>query len=358
MNTETEKPRRRIGPLKGGLIVLAALTVLVLLLIVFRPKERPGPPGEKPVPVRVLRIEPRVLPDTIALPGRIEPRTDARLGAEKAGRVVELNAERGDRVEKDQVLLRVEDRSWGAILRQAEVEYREAEKELGRWRELKNAGAVAVSEFDAVQMRFDHAEASLAQARVNFAQCEVRSPFAGLVDDRFIEPGEYANEGAAVFRVVDIDVVKLLVDLPEQDAFAVKPGDLLAFTVASVPGRAFTGEVSFVAFVASRESNSFRIEAMVPNADYALKGGMIADVAVVRSVRDDALVVPLASVLPKKGEHIVFVVDQGRAVRRVVKIDAIVGDEAVLASGVHPGEDLVIEGQRVLMDGALVQVTE
>jgi hypothetical protein len=71
---------------------------------------------------------------------------------------------------------------------------------------------------------------------------------------------------------------------------------------------------------------------------------------------DDAIVVPLNAVVPQKGDSVVFVVKGERVERRVVRIDRIIGEEAVLASGLSADESIVIEGQRSLHDGATVAV--
>ena len=178
----------------------------------------------------------------------------------------------------------------------------------------------------------------------------------GIVDVSGIEEGEFANEGVPVFRIVNIDRVKVVVDVPEKDIMSVEHGSASPFRVLCFPGRTFTGTVSFVSMQASRESNSFRTELLAENPGHALRGGMIAEVTWKRRTVDDAVLVPLAAVIPKKGEHVAFVVEDGRAVRRVVRIDAFTGEEALLASGIRPGDELVIEGQRALQDGAPVEV--
>jgi multidrug efflux pump subunit AcrA (membrane-fusion protein) len=63
-------------------------------------------------------------------------------------------------------------------------------------------------------------------------------------------------------------------------------------------------------------------------------------------------------VIPEKGEHVVFVVENGRATRRVVRIESILGNEALIASGVRAGETVVVEGQRALEEGLRVSVVE
>jgi membrane fusion protein (multidrug efflux system) len=120
---------------------------------------------------------------------------------------------------------------------------------------------------------------------------------------------------------------------------------------------AFTGRVTFVSGVARRENNAFRIEASVANAGRRLKGGMIARAEIARGTVEAAVAVPLAAVVPRKGDHVVFVLRGERAERRVVRIESITGHEAILSSGLAVGETIVIEGHRALQDGMLLEVT-
>lgn len=343
---------------RGGVWAWGGLGVVVALIVLFgvlkKPPEKTAVEPEKPVAVRTLAIEPRTVEDALQLPARIEPLQEAHLGAERAGRVVELLADKGQAVEAGQVLLRLDGRLWAAAVRRAEIEARDAGKDLKRWKELEKTGAVSGSEYESVQRRQESAEIALDEARTMLAQCEVRAPFAGVVVDRLVEEGDYANEGQAVLRLIRLDRVKLLFDVPEQDIGAMQVGQRKTFTLAALPGREFAGEIAFVSSQAERESNSFPVELAVDNADGALKAGMIAQVALVRQERAGAIVVPLAAIVPRKGEHYVFAVADGHAVRKRVQIAALIGSEAVLESGVAAGERVVVEGHRGLQDGMAV----
>ena len=188
------------------------------------------------------------------------------------------------------------------------------------------------------------------------SQCEVRSPFAGVIVARLVEVGDYANEGQAVLRVIRLDRVKLTFDVPEQDIGSLQVGQHKTFTLAVLAGREFTGEITFVSSQAERESNSFPVELTVENADGALKAGMIAQVDLVRRERKGAVVVPLAAIVPRKGEHYLFAVENGHAIRKRIQIAALMGHEAVLESGVGEGDQIVVEGHRGLQDGMVVSV--
>jgi membrane fusion protein, multidrug efflux system len=345
---------------KGSLLAWGLLAVVVVLIGILaalpRPEEQVEAEAERAVAVRVLELAPRRMPDEIRLPGRIEPLQAALLPAERAGRVVELLVDKGAAVEAGQMLVRVDRRLWEAAHRRAAIERRDAERDLQRWRELEKTGAVSASDFEAVSRREESARIAVDETQVFLDQCEVRAPFAGLIADRLVELGDYANEGQAVLRLIRLDRVKLAFDVPERDIGAVAPGQEMSFTLAALPGREFRGTVAFVASQAARESNSFAVELEVDNADGALKAGMIAQVGLVRRVREAAVVVPLAAVVPRKGEHYVFVVENGRAVRKRVQIAALIGSEAVIEGGLALGEQVVVEGHRGLQDGLKVAV--
>ena len=351
----TETLRRK----KGSLLVWGALAGVVLLIVAFaairKPAEKKAAEAEKPVPVRTLAIEPRRVTDLLRLPWRVEPLQAANLAAQRAGQVVELLADKGQAVAEGQVLLRLDSRLWDAARRRAEIEARDAARDYARWKELEKTGAVSASDYEGIQRRQESAAIALEEAQTMVAQCEVRAPFAGTLVDRMVEIGDYANEGQAVLRLIRLDRVKVAFDVPEQEIEALQPGQRKTFTLAALPGREFAGEVAFVSSQAARESNSFAAELEAENADGALKGGMIAQVVLARQEREGAMVVPLAAIVPRKGEHYVFTAENGRAVRKRVLIASLTGSEAVLEGGLAPGERVVVEGHRGLQDGMKVE---
>ncbi|HMP73104.1 MAG TPA: efflux RND transporter periplasmic adaptor subunit [Kiritimatiellia bacterium] len=351
------KPRRSsvvIWTLIGVLLVM-----VVLSMVLRRAPEAMAEVEERTYPVRVMRVERSGVEDVLELPGRVEPKVQAQLATEKPGRITELLVRQGDEVSKGQVLLRLNDQVWRNVLAQAEIELREAKRDYSRWVELSRAGAVSTSDLDTARARLDRAEVQVLEALEHVRQCEVVSPGKGIINARYVEVGEHVPEGGAVFELVVVDPVKVSVDLPERAAGAVRPGDRLAFRAGPAGGEGFEAEVTFVAAVASSLNNSFRVEGEAPNPEGRLKPGMIATVRVPRGEAREVVSVPLASVIPRKGEHFVFVEREGRAVRRLVRLDRITGDRAVLASGLEEGEGLIVEGHRGLADGVRVErVTE
>lgn len=355
----TRRGSRAVGALLWGALGLTIVGCVIMVATMKQAARRrtvPAVPKEASVPVRTMDVAPRSMPDTLRLPGRIEPANDVLLSAEKPGPIVMLGADEGDSVTAGQVLLRVDDRTWKAILERAQVEKRDAERDRERWAELKKAGAVSESDFDAIDRRLRLATAAVEEAQAQMDHCEIRSPIAGVVEERSVEVGEHVGEGTPCFRIVDATRVKILIDIPEKDVRYIAPGRKVELRVPALEGRIFTGEVAFVSSAAAAQSNSFRTELTAGNPDGLLRGGMLVEAEIVRRVRADIIVVPLAAVVPRRGEHVVFTVREGRALRHTVKIDSIAGQEAALSAGLEAGEKLVIDGQRLLSDGAGVEV--
>lgn len=345
-----DKRRNKVG--LGLWIGIGLLTALVVALILLPPRREPKPPREdKPALVRSLIVTPRAIADVLELTGRVEARADTVMGCEQEGRIVDLAVDRGARVKAGQVLLATDRRLWEAGVRRALIERDDAARDLRRWSELRAAGAVSPSEFEAAQSRLDRAEVALRETQTWLDQCEVRAPFDGLVAERLVEPGSFVNKGQAAFRIVRLDPVKIVFDLPERDILTARVGAPVTFGVTAAPAQTFTGRVAFVSPAAPPGGHAFRIELEADNAVGLLRPGMIADVHYVRGERATALVIPLAAVTPRKGETVVYVIEADRAVRRVVQIDGLRGAEAILAGGLTRGERLVIEGQRALQDG-------
>jgi len=344
-----EKTKALWGKLdKTGKILLSVLGGIILLILLFnvlppRKKELPAQPVVR-VPVQVVEAVAKDRPDIIVLPGLVMADVDATLAAEKSGRVVELLADRGQVVTRGEVMLQLDDRT-------ARIAFEDADRNLERFEKLSGTGAVSQKDLDDIRKACDLAEAEL-------SDCTVKSPTGGVVNERYVEEGEYVVPGTPVFDVLSINPVRISADIPERNIAALHLGDPITFEILSLPGNTFTGTVSYVSAKASTDNNAFRVELSVPNPDRLLRPGMIASMQYHRGTFKQAIALPLEAIIPQKGDHIVFIIRDGRAVRQMVRIDTIINQEAVISSGAKPGEWVVIRGNRLLSDGSLVTIED
>ena len=348
-------------PTKTTLILFGSLTIVLLLIVLMSVTKPNGKdrPEAKEVAAMVSTLQVRLTntADIVYLPALIEANVNAVLSAEKAGRIVELMADRGDRIDKGQQLLQIDDRIWQTNLKQAKIAASDAKKNFERVKALQEAGAVAASEYDRNEMESVTTASMLEAANINIEQCRVVSPITGTLNDRFVEAGEYVQPGTPVFQVVDHATVKVMIQIPEKDIYSIKLGDRITFTVQPLPHRVFDGKVSFVAAQADERNNAFRAELAVGNADGILRPGMIAQIEFHRGICNNMVSLPMSAVLPSKGDHIVYLVKDGHAVRRKVQIDTITRQRALISQGLETGDQVVIEGNRTLSDGQRIEIT-
>ncbi|MCF7847835.1 MAG: efflux RND transporter periplasmic adaptor subunit [Kiritimatiellales bacterium] len=340
------------------LIILAMIEVAVMMLMnAPEPATEKVDTNENAQLVSILPVQLTNTADVVYLPAKVRANVSATLAAEKAGRIMALAADRGDHVGKGQLLLKIDDRILQAALKQAEVAMRDALSNYDRFKKLQKTGAVSASEYDGIERAYIVAEALLDEARVNIELCRIHSPVDGNINDRFVEAGEYVQPGTPVFEVVDSQTVKVLILVPEKDIFALHKGDRVSFSVQPLADRVFTGTVSFIATQADESNNAFRAELTIENRDGVLRPGMIARVEFVRGIRENMISLPLSAVVPSNGDHIVYLVKDGQAVRRKVQVETITRERALIATGLTNADLVITEGNRTLSDGQLVELT-
>lgn len=309
---------------------------------------------EHGVPVRVMRVEMRQITDVVSLPGVLEPVSDLWIAAEQGGRIVEMNVEEGDRVTAADTLFSVDARLLKMGLRQARIDAENAGRDAERHKLLAEDGALAERDYDQIIFRRDMTDAALRLAEVMVSRCVALAPVDGYIEKRLVDAGEYVSEGQAVLRLVNTDSLYAVVDIPEKDVVHVKNG--MPVRVSTVAGVVQTGRLDFVAMTADRSTHTFRTKILLENNTAGLRGGMLVEACIDRGTQE-VIAVPLTSIVPRRGEHVVFLVDNGHAVMRVVQILRFSGESAII-DGLAPGDKVIVDGHRGMRDGIAVRVDE
>lgn len=345
---------------KGKTIFTAILMLAVLLvglLIVFRP-DIPDieAPAAQRIAVTTMNVEPQSMADEIMLPARAVPFDDVIVAAEQAGRIIALHIDQGDTVRQNDTLLQIDDRPWRTGLKRAELAMRDARRDVERVRDLRRSGAISQSDLDTAETRFDTAQLALEDAQLQLERCTPSAPLSGIAEKRLVSAGEYVNPGQPLFRLLNTERMKIVFDVPERDVGTLRFGESYAFTLDPYPDELFEGDMRFIAAAADPANNAFRVELWVDNPDGRIRAGMIARARLKRRTIDHAVILPLQAVVPMSGQNIVYVVDADHAVRRIVQLDAIIDGKAVIRHGISEGDEVIIDGNRAVLDGTPVTV--
>jgi len=240
------------------------------------------------------------------------------------------------------------------------AQYETAQVDLGQYPErVRVAEAELRSDLSAVQVaeaEIARRQAELGLAEKRLGDATLRTPIAGAVARRHVNPGEYVRENVAIFSIVRSDPLKYSGVVSEHAALAIRPGQAVRLEVDPVPGRAFTGRVTRVSPAVDVANRTVLLEAEVPNADGLLKPGLFARGAL--AIRRDTAVpfVPEAAVSTFAGITKVFVLADGKAQETSVKLGLRQGGMVEILEGVRPGQQVATSSLAQLHDGAAVTV--
>jgi RND family efflux transporter MFP subunit len=294
------------------------------------------------------------------------------VASEVAGRVVAVEARRGERVERNGTLTRIDPTVFRLRLEEARAQLREAranqenlELELERTRTLLEQKSISNREYDDARFRARAAESRIEalKARIetlehDLSRCTVRAPFGGFVVEEHTELGQWVREGGTIAEIADIDPILVTVPVPDRYVRHVAEGQALSLRFDGLgEGADRTGEVRSVVPVGNEEARTFPVEILVPNPEGDLLSGFSCRVLVPVGEEETRLLVPKDAVVPgEAGSFHLFAVREGRAVRVEVDKGQDHDGSVAVRGPVEPGDAVVVEGNERLFPGQPVRV--
>lgn len=250
-----------------------------------------------------------------------------------------------ERLELAQSRFEREERLWKQKIT-AEQDYVEARQALAEARIETRSADVKLR---ALGLSHEEMKELATQADRPFAQVSINAPFDGTVIERDAAPGELVTEETALFRIADLQTVWVIANVFEKDMPRLKLRQPASVTVRALPGRSFSGRVTWIADTIDEQTRTLPIRIEVENKDRALKPGYFVKAAVVVDEKQDAIVVPTAAVQRSKGESVVFVeAGVGRFQRREVALGVVTNGKAEVVFGLDANEPVVTDGSFIL----------
>jgi membrane fusion protein, multidrug efflux system len=315
---------------------------------------------------RVINVETRAIEEVdfseqIRLTGTVTAHRDVTVAAEENGVIRQLPVPKGSRVAAGTIIARIDDRILRTQVAQARAQAEltaEVADRRSRLFSQENIGSeLAVLEARAASQQ---ARANLEGLTERLNRTIVRAPVSGILESRAVEVGSMVSMGTPVGRIIEVNPAKITAGVPERFAGDVVPGSPARITFDVLPGRAFDATISYVGTAVNPRNRTFPVEVVLPNAGYAIKPEMVANVEVVKRSLRQAIVVPQEALVRVENGFVAFVVEErdGRSVARVrrVVLGASQRNQVVVESGLSAGEQLIIVGQQQVADGDRVAV--
>jgi HlyD family secretion protein len=356
----------------GGAVVVLGVFIAANL----KPKA-----SSRGVDVRVEEVGMRRIESWVRAPGKVQPVSKVQVSSNVMGRVIELAVKEGQRVQKGELLLRLDDERYRSMVAQyraaiqsgeaqvtlAEAEEREAKDKLSRTEKLapeglaseqeltaaRTSAQVATARVKAAREEVSRARAGLAQGEKDLRETVFLAPMDGVVTALNIEAGENVmtgtmnNPGTVILTLADLSAIEILADVDETDVVRITPGQTARVFIDALPDTTFPGTVTRVgesgrgATGTAQEATSFEVAVLLDDPPSGIRSGMNADVEVLTGTVDSVLAVPLQGLTARPP----VVVERWKAKREKRTFDAA----AIDTTG--PAARNLVEGVFLFDDG-------
>ena len=220
-------------------------------------------PAERKVSVEVETLAASPFQPELVIQGQVSAWQQVEVRAQVSGVVESLPVSLGQRVSTGETLLRLSQEDRLATLQQAEARFRQAEADLRGARQLRGNQLISEAETLRLESEMAGAQAHLAAARLAVQHLTPKAPFAGIVNRREVELGDFVQPGQALFQLVNTSRLKIQGQVPQQTVGDLSEGQAIQAFLAD--GRHLDARITFVASTAEPSTRSFRIEAEADN---------------------------------------------------------------------------------------------
>jgi membrane fusion protein (multidrug efflux system) len=246
------------------------------------------------------------------------------------------------------------------MVAEARARYDQAMKDYDRMKKLYEENIVSKGQLDTAKTALDTSKAALDSVGVNLNDGSLTSPISGILDLLNVDPGEYISPGQTVMKIVNINRVKVELPVPEKDILYFKKGQHVKIELENTKGekQEFSGTLDFVSITAESATRTYVVKVVVDNPDHIFRPGMIVRAHLVRRNIEEAIAVPFFTIIDREDGKAVFVIEDGVARVRPIEYGIFQRGIVEIRSGLEIGDQLIIVGQRKLVDGEKVEVTD
>ena len=325
-----------------------------------------------PVPVRVAIIEKKLVSARISLTGTAEAIAKSDVASEVSGIVEYYPIREGDFVKKGELLARLTSTSLrlslkGAVAAREEIRAKleNAEKELTRVSRLKDTDSIAERKYD--EILYVHrallqgvlkSDAEIELLEYEIKQKVVVAPFSGFISKEHTQVGEWINVGGAVVTMIDLDMIRITVDVPERYAVMLETQGKVDVMVKSVSNRPFSGRIYAVLPQGNPNSRTFPVRINLANHDLKIKSGMEAMVTFNLADTKSALLIPKDAVVTAGNNRLVFCAADSKATPVDINILGYYNENVAVEGNLSAGDQVVIRGNERLQPGQSVVIIE
>ncbi len=308
------------------------------------------------ISVTVEKVEKQTINRNFEANGVFEPYQELKLMSETSGAITKILKRKGDYVKTGDLIVQVDDRLIRSDYTIAKLNRDQAEKDLKRFENLANTDAVTKKQLEENQNAFLIADAQFSALQKRLDDTQVKAPISGFINEDYFELGTLVSPGMALVDIINKNPLKLSVKVTEGEISKVKKGDQISVGVNAISGQEFSGKVDFIS---NKADGAFKYEVVLlmggTNQDQ-IKPGMFGTAHFNFSQDEEVLKINRKSIAGSLKDPGVYVIENGQAVYRAVKINPLDDGMVEILDGLNAGDEVIASGLINVKQGTKVKV--
>ena len=312
--------------------------------------------------VQTLKVKDTLFKHYIELPGDVETDQNIIIYPEYSGVLNNVLVKEGQKVQKGQVLARIDEGGLSSQLAQLEAQAALAKTTFERQQRLWKQNIGSEIQFLEAKTNYEAVQNSVNQLKSQLSKTVVRAPFSGVIDQVLSDEGEVVAPGRSqLFRLINLSDMYIRTAVPESYIDKIRKGTEVMVEIGAT-GTEFQSKIEQVGSFINPNNRTFEIKVSVPQSAAQVKPNLVATVKLNDYSSENAIIVP-ESVIQKNaaGENVAYVVNslndgKGVAEKRILEIGASYNDQVEILSGLQPGDVLITEGAKKIRQGEQVKI--
>jgi len=310
---------------------------------------------QKKVPVRIKELEEELFYHFIEQTGKINSNENVVVSAEMAGLITHLDVKEGQWVNKGSSIIKLDSEIMKSNVEELITALEFAETTFERQKVLWDKKIGSEIQYLQIKNQYESLQKKLETAENQLKKLTIKAPINGVIEEIFLNEGEFANPGRPAFRMVNPKNVYVEAEVAERYANILKVNTPVKVNFKTL-GIDKEAPLSFVGQVINPENGTFKIKINLENPNGFLKPNGMASLEIQDYINENALVVPSQIVKKDMQGDYLFVNKNGQAEKTYIEVGLSQGNKSMIKSGLKIGDEVIIEGYSEIIGGSLLNI--